>query len=162
MESNRDPSAYQPNAIPLGQTGSRTRILHTQWTHSLQFMIKTDPKICIRTNSAFWVPEQLDTRAGCLICDSNLVFHFSFISRYSLVYFLRASFFMGLFAARRMITVENCLLFCSVVIATLFLFCPAYLRLEAKCPQCPARCVFCLVRAVSRHYKGKMDGHCLG
>ena len=22
MESNRDPSAYQPNALPLGQTGS--------------------------------------------------------------------------------------------------------------------------------------------
>ena len=65
MESNRDPSAYQPNAIvPLGQTGSRERILHTQSTHSLQFMIKTDPKICIRTNSAFWVPEQLDTRAA--------------------------------------------------------------------------------------------------
>ena len=23
MESNRDPSAYQPNALPLGQTGSQ-------------------------------------------------------------------------------------------------------------------------------------------
>ena len=27
MDSNRGPSAYQPNALPLGQTGSRAAII---------------------------------------------------------------------------------------------------------------------------------------
>ena len=30
-ESNRSPSAYQPNALPLGQTGSLTNLALTRW-----------------------------------------------------------------------------------------------------------------------------------
>ena len=34
MVSNRGPSAYQPNALPLGQTGSRKAVCKATVTHS--------------------------------------------------------------------------------------------------------------------------------
>ena len=34
MVSNRGPSAYQPNALPLGQTGSQIRSKDTAWTNA--------------------------------------------------------------------------------------------------------------------------------
>ena len=49
--SNRGPSAYQPNALPLGQTGSRRYSERWQRTYTsfLQAPDSSDPRAGVRT-----------------------------------------------------------------------------------------------------------------